>query len=348
MSGASPDSYEYPYEETWPVWPESEVDRLRRLQEWQGWNVEPYAAEQSSFPNPSSSAILLEEAFEFGEEQDSEMAQRLATLAGWEKACSIEALIFGRWRDYEGVSSSFIVEALEENTSRFPALRGLFLGAIDCEALRPNAWMIRQGEVSRLLNAFPGLEHFAVRGTRGMRFQPTRHLCLRTLTFESPNLPVQVLRNLHESVLPDLEELTIHVGQRSNWQKWDDALEALLSSDSFPNLTRLGLCNAANADRVAIMLAQSPVLSRLRELDLSFGNLSDAGVQALLEAPRFRELEWFRVQHHFLSPDMEAALKSLSLRVELSDGLWLDHHAAYRNDDEEERDDDDFYESTME
>ncbi|HVJ81909.1 MAG TPA: hypothetical protein VNC50_12650 [Planctomycetia bacterium] len=60
---------------------------------------------------------------------------------------------------------------------------------------------------------------------------------------------------------------------------WNIALEGSI----YPKLKYLGLRNSVIADEVAAAVVNSPLLSRIEPLDLSMGNMSDAGASSLLK-----------------------------------------------------------------
>jgi hypothetical protein len=93
----------------------------------------------------------------------------------------------------------------------------------------------------------------------------------------------------------------------------------LLDGTRFPKLRHLGLRDSFIADDLAAMLARSPILERIRVLDLSLGALTDAGAQALLDSPAVARLEKLDLHHHFCSDEMVMRLKRLGIDVDVSD-----------------------------
>ena len=85
----------------------------------------------------------------------------------------VPGLVVGPWGDEFTTTSQPIVEALVAARERLPHLRALFLGDIlseECEI----SW-IRQSDVTPLLEAYPRLEHFQVRGGNGLALGAFRH-----------------------------------------------------------------------------------------------------------------------------------------------------------------------------
>jgi hypothetical protein len=100
---------------------------------------------------------------------------------------------------------------------------------------------------------------------------------------------------------------------------------ALLFTDTlFPNLRSLGLRNSEIANDLAIALSQSPLLERLRILDLSLGWLDDIGAMALLNCPAVRQLEKLDLHHHYCSQETMQRLQALGIEVDTSELLELD------------------------
>ena len=84
----------------------------------------------------------------------------------------IRGIVVGNWGT-EGETSEAVVEALVAARDRFPDLRAIFLGDIISEE-NEISW-IHQSDVSPLLDAYPELEHFRVRGGEGLSFGSLRH-----------------------------------------------------------------------------------------------------------------------------------------------------------------------------
>ncbi|MEH2136357.1 hypothetical protein [Nostoc sp.] len=90
--------------------------------------------------------------------------------------------------------------------------------------------------------------------------------------------------------LPKLECFDLWMGIRSEHSYDDtiDSLKLIIFSESFPNLRYLGLCSSDYSDAIADVIAQSsfmaesPIVATLEVLDLSMENLTDIGLNALL------------------------------------------------------------------
>ncbi|WP_433463019.1 STM4015 family protein [Spirillospora sp. CA-128828] len=226
-------------------------------------------------------------------------------------------LVIGFWGfDVEEFSP---VEWLVDKAGRFPRLRSLFLGDILDWDLHIS-W-IQHGDISPLFRAYPGLEHFEIRGASDLRFEPLRHERLRALRIESGGLPAEVVRAVTAGELPALEHLDLWIG--SEW--YSGTSEAadfapFLTGERFPSLKHLGLENGPFQDELAEALASAPVVPRLESLSLAMGMLSDRGAEALLSGQPLTHLRKLDLHHAFLSEPMVERLKAALPRVEIDLG----------------------------
>ena len=97
------------------------------------------------------------------------------------------------------------------------------------------------------------------------------------------------------------------------------SLEPILRGDRFPALRYLGLRDCEEANEIALAVAQSPVLSRIKVLDLSLGDLGDDGARALLASPGVAGLEKLDIHHNYVSPELIAAIEAIGIAVDTSD-----------------------------
>jgi hypothetical protein len=79
----------------------------------------------------------------------------------------------------------------------------------------------------------------------------------------------------------------------------------IISGDKFPNLRYLGIKNCEYTDEVAFVLANSPLLDQLIELDLSMGTLTNDGLFALLQSPTINELDKLNICDNFIQTNGE-------------------------------------------
>lgn len=245
----------------------------------------------------------------------------LDALLADKKVGDLRGLVIGAW------FSEVCEDAPEElfskliaHGSKLKALKGLFVGDIiqeECEI----SWL-HQGNYSPMLKALPQLEVLVVRGGDGLRFEHLEHPALRELTVQTGGLSPAAVMDIAGAKLPELRELTLWLGvEEYGGGATVEHLAGLLSGDRFPHLEHLGLQNTEATDEIAKAIAKSPLLARLKGLDLSMGTLSDEGALALIAAPATRTLKHLNVRHHYLSPDVMKQLKGLGIEVNVQDRL---------------------------
>lgn len=244
----------------------------------------------------------------------------LAALLDDPGAASLEGLVVGAWNDMfeQGGEAARVVEALVAARDRLPKLRAIFFGDIiseECEI----SW-IQNTDMAPLLNAYPQLEHFGVRGSNGLRFGVLQHQRLRSLIVQSGGLDAALVRAIAAADLPALEHLELWLGTPDYGGNASvEDLTLILAGERFPRLRSLGLRNSEIADAVAAAVAQSPVLERVRMLDLSLGTLGDEGAEALLASAAVGRLEKLDLHHHYCSPEVIARLAALPIVVDTSE-----------------------------
>ncbi|WP_328393455.1 STM4015 family protein [Streptomyces sp. NBC_00390] len=232
----------------------------------------------------------------------------------------VRALIAGSWSDAFDSAPEGVVSALLGAKDRLPRLRALFLGDITYEQCEIS-W-INQGSVGPLLDRFPELEVFGVRGGEGLEFPALKHERLRDLRVEAGGLSAEVVRGIAASELPALEHLDVWLG--TSWYGGTadvSDVEPILSGTRLPRLRYLALRNSEIQDQIAAAVASAPVVAGLETLDLSMGTLGDDGAEALLTGQPLTHLKKLDVHHHFLS---EAMMKRLSDALEPA-GVEVDH-----------------------
>ncbi len=225
--------------------------------------------------------------------------------------------------DYGGDVANDISLLLSKK-DKFPNLRALFLGELDqdeCEL----SWIV-QGNVTPILETFPGLEDLRIRGGADLVIGKTRHICLRKLVIETGGLTVDdVLPGLQGSIFPELEHLEIWGGEENyGWDGRAEDFRWLFYDNPFPKLKHLGLRNSEVENEIALLAADAPVLDQLETLDLSLGTLQDSGGTALLESERIKSLKRLDLHHHFMNPELTAKFEASGLNVDVSERLEPD------------------------
>jgi hypothetical protein len=249
------------------------------------------------------------------------------------KASQLQGVVYGYWLEGfdTSVSSDTVVAKLAEAAPKLPNLSILFLGDMtfeECEI----SW-ITQSDVTPLFRAYPGLEHFGVRGSNELKIGPAEHSRLKSLVLQCGGLPTSVLNQVLQSDFPALEHLELWLGEENyGADVKPEALEPLLSGKLFPKLRYLGLRDSEIADDIAAAVAKAPILQRIKVLDLSLGNLSDKGGEALLASGVVASLEKLDLHHHYLTDEVAARFASLGPEVDTSEKKEADEDGdeAYR------------------
>ena len=333
------------------------------MTEFAGLGVVEFPSKESGLPDPGDERLAAAKAAPgafawrlrlqpFGEEE--QFGDFLERFIGEVDTTAVTALIIGdSWNpgpandDVDGVRDLLIGRA-----AAFPALSALFFGEVTREETEIS-W-IAQTDVSPLVEAFPRLTEFGVRGSDEMRFPKktyelawnvSRHEALRSLAFQTHALAPAVVSGILGSDLPALESLDLYLGDRTA----PGDLAPLLSGSVFPALRRLGLRNAHNVDTLVTALADAPVTGRLTTLDLSLGTLTDKGARVLLDTPVFRDLDRLDLHHHYMSEDMTEQVRAhfteAGVDLNTDDRQEVEEEEWDEEDDEEEweYDDTDYY-----
>lgn len=247
-------------------------------------------------------------------------------------AQQLRGLVVGPWSlNVSGDSTVEVVATIAEAHHTLANLQSLFIGDIIVEESEIS-WIV-QSDVSTILEAYPALEHFGVRGSDSLSFGKLKHAALKSLIVESGGLPAAVVQQVAAAELPALEHLELWLGTDEYGGDADiKDLQPILSGQLFPKLKYLGLRDSEMADRVAAAVATAPITQRIEELDLSLGNLSDVGAQALLASPAIAKLRKLNLSHHYCSDEIIAQFKALPIEVDVSEQLTPDEDdtAVYR------------------
>ncbi len=232
----------------------------------------------------------------------------------------VTGIVIGMWgtTTSEAVEADQVVQAIVAAREKLPALNAIFMGDItyeECEI----SW-INQTDVSPLFEAYPRLEHFRVRGGNGLNLGRLHHDHLKSLIVETGGLNVAIVREVMGARLPELDHLELWLGTENyGANSTVQDLAPLFAGTLFPKLRYLGLRDSDIASDIAIEIVKSPILDRLRVLDLSLGILDDRGAEALLNSPAVSRLEKLDIHHHFCSPEMVKKLEASPIPVDATD-----------------------------
>ncbi|HVU70635.1 MAG TPA: STM4015 family protein [Ktedonobacteraceae bacterium] len=259
----------------------------------------------------------------YGEEET--WPERFAAFLQDPAVNELTGLVVGMWSTevMETGEAEAMVEALVAARAKLPKLRALFLGDIIREE-NEVSW-IAQTDVSPLLEAYPELDYFGVRGGSGLHFGDIRHRQLRSLVVEAGGLAREVVLDILRADLPALEHLELWLGSAQyGGNTTVEDLAPLLRNDLFPHLRYLGLRDSEIVDEIAAVMAYAPIVERIETLDLSLGTLTDTGAQALLQSPLIPGLKKLDLHHHYCSDAMIQRLWQLPIEVDVRDAQTPD------------------------
>ena len=175
--------------------------------------------------------------------------------------------------------------------------------------------------LSPFFQAFPKLEILRVRGGGSLSLGKIESNHLKKLIIETGGLKAEVIGQIANANLPALEHLEIYSGDSNyGWDGSADDFKPFMSDTLFPNLQYLGLRNCVCADDVAALVADAPVLDKIKVLDLSLGCLGDKGATALLNSDKVLKLEKLDLHYHYLSDDVAKQISALPIETNVEDG----------------------------
>jgi hypothetical protein len=269
--------------------------------------------------DPVGSAYRLGLSYDESEAGET-WEKRFASFLAQPAARQATAIVVGVWGNTSGPLGDprHVVHALVAASKLLPQLKALFIGDIIGEEFEIS-W-IEQTDMAPIFAAYPELEHFRVRGGTNLTIGTLNHDHLKSLIIETGGLDVSVVRDITSSRLPELEHLELWLGDDNYGANTEIVdLAPILTGRLFPKLTRLGLRDSQLSDAIAVAVSHSPLLGRLRVLDLSLGTLSDDGAAALVASPAIRQLEFLDIHHHYCSDEMVLKLAGLGIELDTSE-----------------------------
>ena len=195
---------------------------------------------------------------------------------------------------------------------RIKSLRRLVVGDFDMEE-QELTW-VEGGDSGPLWAAVPNLEDCKIRGS-GIELGVLEHAKLETLVIETAGLTKTSVASLGTCKLPALTRLEAWLGVGYRSEDYGehgsvDDLWPMLAGEGVPKLQHLGLLNCDYADEIAAALVSAPIVSQLKDLDLSMGTMSEVGARALVEnADHFAHLERINLDHNCMDDREVEALR---------------------------------------
>ncbi|MCQ0025127.1 STM4015 family protein [Streptomyces somaliensis DSM 40738] len=283
---------------------------VRHLRESYGLPVFdfPGPKETPGRPLPEADAVAWRVSCDTYDSEES-WTEAFARFAAAVDLGRVRSIVVGAWEEAYEKGPEEIIGALLAVRARLTALRALFLGDMESEECEIS-W-IRQGDVTPLLDGFPDLEEFGVRGGSGLVFPAVTHERLRSLTVQTGGMPAEAVRGVAASDLPALDHLDLWLG--TDAYGGDCSVEdvaPILDGSRLPGLRHLALRNSDIQDGIAAAVASAPVVARLETLDLSMGVLTDEGAAALLGGQPLTHLRKLDLHHNYLSEPLRQRLRS--------------------------------------
>lgn len=246
------------------------------------------------------------------EEEASIFNDRMDALFNDPKVAELRGLVIGNWFGDSPEPSNDVVALLAKQGGKLKALKGLFFGDIVQEE-QEISW-IQQSDCGPLVKGMPQLEELVIRGGEDLRLTKLASESLTSLTLQTGGLSAKAVADVIAGKLPKLRNLVLWLGDENYGGDCTvEDLAPLLTGNKFPALEHLGLQDSRIQDDIAVAIAKSPLLARLKSLDLSMGTLSDTGAEALLASPHLRKLQHLNLRHHYMSTAMMAKLKALGI-----------------------------------
>lgn len=282
--------------------------------------------------------------------------QQLQNLLQKPNLKKLVALVCEMTYDYDDnnhhLGFHYCADALVNAYQQLPNLKALFIGDVeDSEQWSGGYSDLYIGNISPIFKAFPQLELLHLCGCLDKANKPlleeqqsqkqeilqirkrdgstiarekTKHAQLKTLIIEGSDLTDNHITQLCKLEYPSLEYLELWLG-RKDTPKIVESLSPIFSAQACPNLLYLGLIGSENTNAIAAAIAKSSIIKQLKVLALGSGNLSNAGVLALLDCPAVNNLHTLNVSENRLKPNMLDKLSQLKCQV-IADSQFHDRY----------------------
>jgi len=232
----------------------------------------------------------------------------------------IDSIIIGVWDEEIWDSNpNAILEMIVNNKEQFMHVKSLFVGDMTYEE-NEISW-IKQGDYEELLKALPNLQSLKIKGADELQLGKINHVNLEELEIMCGGLPGSVVADIKSAELPSLKKLVLYAGVEDYGYSCvtGDFVE-LATKDKFPNLKYLGFLNAQDQDNLLKAILESDLLPQLEGIDVSFGCLTDAGGQLILDnAGKLSHIKMVVANYHYMSEQMVGKLQALPFDVYAAD-----------------------------
>lgn len=203
--------------------------------------------------------------------------------------------------------SHFFLDAFIEAKENFSNLKALFWGDPQDHPYKKTSRHELTRNMSLILENYPNLEVFHIRGRAGgdpywrskLSFTSMQHDYLKTLVIETRYLPESTTEQITKLELPNLEYLELWFGNG----EFDAENLIPKIAEKFPKLKYLGIRSYEYTDYIALVLAtvDSPLIERLKILDLSMGTMTNEGIEYLLNCPDINQIHTLDVSMNYIS-----------------------------------------------
>ncbi|WP_158680381.1 hypothetical protein [Nostoc sp. 'Lobaria pulmonaria (5183) cyanobiont'] len=206
---------------------------------------------------------------------------------------------------------------------------------------------VNVSNIHPLLKAYPNLELLHIRGRmleedilkpelkilQVLNYQNNsiisvkllKHESLKTLIIDADGISDSNLAKICNLDLPSLEYFELWLS-RSNLSNINiDSLAPVLSGKSFPNLVYLAVRKCGNMSEVARAIVNSPIMTTLKILEVTDGNISSGGAMALLKSSTVNRLHTLNVSGNRLHKNTIEQLSTLKCRV-IADSQFSDRY----------------------
>ncbi len=186
-------------------------------------------------------------------EDGKSLADRFVQFATDKNAPKVTEFIIGIW-SFESDDAGGLPAKIVEHAKNMPDVAAIMYGDITYEETEIS-WILNNDQ-SPVINAFPNLTEFRVRGGNELSFSSLKHPKLKKLVVETGGLAKSTFTEIINGDMPELEHLEIWLGTDNYGATTNiHATRPLLSGAKFPKLKYLGLRNSDLSDDIALALA---------------------------------------------------------------------------------------------